>query len=90
VTRAEEISAKIGNFLNVTTPNVTKVTTDNPAVLKVSQPRTEGSAEFNGGAAVIAEGKAVLTVYGGATNSEMYSVTVTAAGRVPNSSMPTS
>lgn len=78
ITKAESITVNVGAFLNVTTPDVTKVTTNNAAVLEVSQPHSEGSAEFNGGARVLAPGQATLTVYGGITNSEMYTVKVTA------------
>lgn len=68
----------MGDFLDVTTPNVTKVTTDNAKVLKVSQPHSDGSAEFNGGAQVIGKGTATLSVYGGITNGVIYTVNVTA------------
>lgn len=78
ITKAEDITVKVGDFLDVTTPNVTKVTTDNAKVLKVSQPHSDGSAEFNGGAEVIGAGKAVLSVYGGITNGVIYTVNVTA------------
>lgn len=78
ITKAEDVSAKVGDYLNVTTPNVTKVTTNNAAVLDVSQPHSDGSAEFNGGAKVVGPGKAELVVYGGITNLELYSVSVTA------------
>ena len=78
VTKAESITVKVGQTLNVVTPNVTKVTTDNPKVLQVSQPHSDGSAEFNGGAKVVGVGKANLTVFGGVTNLEMYSVSVNA------------
>lgn len=78
ITKAEDVTVKVGRFLNVITPNVTKVTTDNAKVLTVSQPHSDGSATFNGGARVIATGSATLTVYGGITNSEMYTVKVTA------------
>lgn len=78
ITKAEAITVKVGDTLNVTTPNVTKVTTNNAKVLEVSQPYSDGSATFNGGAKVIGAGKATLTVFGGITNSEMYTVTVTA------------
>lgn len=81
ITKAEDVTVKVGAFLNVVTPNVTKVTTDNPQVLEVSQPHSDGSATFNGGARVLAPGKAILTVYGGITNSPMYSVNVTVIPR---------
>ena len=58
ITKSENITAKVGDYLNVTTPNVTRVSTNN--------------------AKVLGPGKATLSVYGGITNLEMYSVTVTA------------
>ncbi|MDP4015200.1 MAG: hypothetical protein U0990_04855 [Candidatus Nanopelagicales bacterium] len=78
ITKAGDVTVSVGDNLNVTTPNVTKVTTDNPAVLRVSQPYSDGSADFNGGALVLAPGKAKLTVFGGTPGGEMYSVNVTA------------
>ena len=78
ITKAEDVTVKVGGFLNVITPNVTKVTTNNPKVLTVTQPHSDGSATFNGGARVVSTGSATLTVYGGITNSEMYTVNVTA------------
>jgi hypothetical protein len=66
-----------GAFLNVTTPEVSKVTTDNPAVLEVSQPRDDGSAQFNAGAKVVSPGKATLAVFG-TNDKELYKVEVTA------------
>lgn len=78
ITKAESITVKVGSFLDVTTPQVTKVTTDNARVLEVSQPYSDGSATFNGGAKVIGAGQAKLRVFGGITNNEMYSVDVTA------------
>lgn len=78
ITKAEAVTVKVGGFLNVVTPNVTKVTTDNPRVLEVSQPHSDGSATYNGGARVVSAGSATLTVYGGITNSEMYTAKITA------------
>lgn len=72
------MAVKVGAFLNVTTPNVTKVTTNNPRVLEVTQPHSDGSATFNGGARVVGAGSATLTVYGGITNSVMYTAKITA------------
>lgn len=80
ITKAESITVKVGDYLNVTTPNVTKVSTDNASVLDISQPHSDGSAQFNGGAKVVGPGKANLVVYGGITNLELYSVSVTATG----------
>ncbi len=72
---------KVGNTLNVTTSNATTVATDNADVLRVSQPGTDGSATFNGGAAVVGEGTATLTVSG--KSGELYVVNVKAEGSVP-------
>jgi len=73
--------AMVGNTLNVTTTNATTIATNNPAVLKVSQPGTDGSATFNGGAVVVGEGDATLTVFG--RSGVLYVVNVTAEGRIP-------
>lgn len=81
VSDATPISANVGTYLNVITPGVTKVTTDNPGVLEVSQPHSDGSATFNAGAKLIGPGTSKLTVIGGATNSTMYAVTVSS---IPN------
>jgi hypothetical protein len=70
------VDAKVGDTLDVTTKDTTKVSTDNATVLKVSQPNTEGSAEFNAGAEVLAAGTAKLVVSG--SSGELYTVTVTA------------
>lgn len=78
ITKADDIQVKVGDTLVVTTPNVTKVATDNPSVLEVSQPHSDGSAEFNGGAKVVGAGTANLMVYGGITNDVIYTVKVTA------------
>ncbi|NQU36794.1 MAG: hypothetical protein HQ526_04255 [Actinobacteria bacterium] len=76
-----DITVMVGNTLNVTTTNATDIDTDNPEVLKVSQPGTDGSATFNGGAEVVGEGEATLTVSG--RSGVLYVVNVTAAGSVP-------
>lgn len=78
ISKAEDVTVKVGGSLNVITPNVTKVTTNNSRVLQVTQPHSDGSATFNGGARVAGTGTATLTVYGGITNAEMYTVKVTA------------
>lgn len=81
VSKGGDVAAKVGNTLNVTTASATVIATDNATVLEVSQPRTEGSASFNGGALVVGEGSANLTVSG--ANGQLYVVKVTAEGRVP-------
>ena len=78
ISKGGTVNAKVGDNLNVITPDVTKVTGSDPAVMDVSQPYSDGSATFNGGAAIIGEGTATLVVYGGAANKELYSVEVIA------------
>ena len=70
-------SVAVGATLNVTTKDVTEVATDNDTVLKVSQPRDDGNAQFNGGAEVIAAGEATLTVT--TSDGKSYDVEVTAS-----------
>lgn len=71
------LAVKVGNNLNVITANVGSVDTNNETVLDVSQPYSDGSASFNGGARVLAVGKATLTVRD--TNDRvLYVVDVTA------------
>lgn len=77
ITGAGEQAVKVGDALDVTTEGVTKVATDNPLVLEVSQPHSDGSATFNAGGKVLAAGTAVLTVYGDG-GAELYRVTLTA------------
>ncbi len=69
-------TVKVGDHLNVTSDGVTKVSTDNAEVLKVSQPHTEGQATFNGGAEVVGAGTATLVVSG--KGGELYSTKITA------------
>ncbi len=79
ITEAKKtVDVKVGDTLNVTTADVTQVSTDNAEVLKVSQPRDDGSAQFNAGAEVASAGTAKLMVYG-AGDKQLYVVTVTAA-----------
>lgn len=80
VSKGGELAVKVGDHLNVITPDVTNLTTNNPAVLDVSQPYSDGSATFNGGATVLAVGKAnlVVSVDGGI---EIYTVNVTATNK---------
>lgn len=66
----------VGDTLNVISKGVTRVSTDNAEVLKVSQPRDDGSAQFNAGAEVMAAGTATLVVSG--KKGELYSVKITA------------
>ena len=69
------VHAKIGDNVVVTTKDVSKVTINNAAVLTVSQPHTDGSATFNAGAKVAANGQAQLFVYG-SNQKLLYVVTV--------------
>ena len=77
ITGAGEQAMKVGNALDVTTEGVTKVATDNPLVLEVSQPHSDGSATFKAGGKVLAPGTAVLMVYG-KDGAHLYDVTLTA------------
>lgn len=79
ISGAGDKTARIGDNLDVVSPGVTGVSTDNEAVLEVSQPHTEGGASFNGGARVVGAGEAVLVV-AGADGTELYRVNVTGAG----------
>ena len=70
------VAAKVGEVIRVNTEEVTRVATDNPSVLDVSQPMTTDTASFTGGALVVDAGEAKLMVYAGDT--ELYTVDVTA------------
>ncbi|MGV1037385.1 MAG: hypothetical protein ACOYD0_10235 [Candidatus Nanopelagicales bacterium] len=82
VTGAGDLTVKVGNTLNVTTADATTIATNNTSVLRVSAPRSEGGASFNGGAVVVGQGTAKLTVSG--DSGVLYVVNVTAAGSVPS------
>ena len=74
-------TVQVGDALDITTELVTKVSTSNPAVLKVSQPSKPGAnPQMNAGAEAIAVGTAVLNVYGtlmgGQPNALLYTVNV--------------
>lgn len=71
-----QVDAKVGEVIRVNTEEVTRVATDNPSVLEVSQPMTTDTASFTGGALVIDAGEATLMVY--ADDEELYTVEVTA------------
>ena len=62
--------------------NVTRVLDQQCEGSDVSQPHSDGSAQFNGGAKVVGPERPP-SVYGGITNLEMYSVTVTATNQKP-------
>lgn len=59
---SEGINATVGDVLDITVPNVTKVSTDNSQILEVTQPRDDGSATFNASATVLSAGTATLTI----------------------------
>lgn len=71
-----QIEVEVGETIRVNTEEVTRVATDNPSVLDVSQPTTTDTASFTGGALVIDAGEATLMVY--EDDTELYSVEVTA------------
>lgn len=77
ISKADSVTAKVGETLVVSTPNVT-ISTNNPKVLELSQAHSDGSASFNPGAKVISAGQADLVVTGGVTNTALYTVKVTA------------
>lgn len=66
----------VGATLNVTSPDATRISSSDEAVLATSQPYSDGSAQFNAGARALSAGQALLVVYGGA-DEELYRVTVT-------------
>lgn len=68
---------KVGDTLNVITKDVDSVSTDNGSVLQVSQPNSDGDAEFNAGADVVSAGEATLTVK--TSDGESYEVKVVAS-----------
>lgn len=70
----EQLSVEVGAALDIVTDGVTEVTSSDETVLEVTQPSTDGSAEFNAGAAALVAGDAVLTVSG--EDGELYTVEV--------------
>lgn len=81
------LTVDVGATINVTTPDVEQVTTNNSTVLDVSQPRDDGSAQFNAGAKVIAPGEANLKVYG-PDETLLYTVAVTAQVAATSAPIP--
>lgn len=75
---ADSISTTVGMALDVVTPNVSRAETDDDSVLDVSQPNSDGSAEFNAGATVVGAGEATLSVY--QDDELLYEVQVSAEG----------
>ena len=72
--KSQEVT--VGDFLNVTSKDVTKVSTDNAEVLKVSQPRDYGGAQFNACCEVFAAGTAAL--FCSVSDWYLYSLKITA------------
>ncbi len=72
-------TAKVGDTIvfNVTDPTTTEISTDKPAILELTQGRSDGSATFNPGAKALAAGEAVVTITeaGGATREVVVTVT---------------
>ena len=87
ITKAADVTVDIGSTLVVNTEGVTRVSTDNPAVLEISQPRDDGSAQFNAGATVVGAGSATLDVYGQG-DAKLYDVKVTGLEPGPDSVDP--
>ena len=77
ITKASDVTVDVGSVLVISTEGVTRISTDNPEVLKISQPTTQGDAKLNAGADVISPGAAVIDVYG-ADDAKLYDVNVTA------------
>ncbi len=69
------VRVQAGRSIDVTTEGVTEVATSDEAVLEVTQPRDDGSAQFNAGATAKAPGSATLSVYAG--DELLYEVEVT-------------
>ena len=82
ISKAGDVTAVVGDVLDVVTKDVLNVVTDNPAVLQVTQPvatpATPGGATFNASATVIGVGTAKLTVTTGLPGATPYVVNVTA------------
>ena len=77
ITKAADVTVDVGSVLVISTDGVTRITTDNADVLKISQPTTEGDAKLNAGADVLSPGTATIDVYG-ADDAKLYDVNVTA------------
>lgn len=73
-------NAKVGETVvfSVSDPTTTKISTDRPDVLTLTQGRTDGSATFNPGAEAVGPGVAVVTVTQANGTTEKVTVTVTA------------
>lgn len=75
VDSADPVTLQVGQSIDVTTADVTKVRSSDNSLLEVSQPTDDGSAKFNAGATAKATGEATLTVYDNET--VLYEVDVT-------------
>lgn len=73
--QSRRVIVRRGANLNVITEGVIRVTSSDPAVLRVSQPYTDGSARFNAGGRAVASGEATLCVFG-SDDQELYRVDV--------------
>ena len=71
--------AKVGEFIvfNQPEPAKTKVSTDNSAVIELSQGKDDGSATFNPGAKALSPGTAVVTIVAADGSTSTVTVTVT-------------
>jgi hypothetical protein len=76
VTGPDPIDVEVGAIIDVVSDGVERVDTSDDAVLSVTQPSDDGSAQFNAGATAVAEGDAVLSVYG-EDDELLYEVDVT-------------
>ncbi len=71
----QPVTIETGRMIDVTSDGVTEVATSDDSVLEVTQPRDDGSAQFNAGATAKAPGVATLSVYAG--DELLYEVEVT-------------
>ena len=74
------VTMTVGEEFFVSTPNVTKITTSNEAVVSVSQPVTTGDPQFNAGGKAESKGTATLEVFvtkTGQPEAAAYKVNVT-------------
>lgn len=76
----DSATAKVGDFVVFKQPDPakTKISTDNTAVLEVSQGSDDGSATFNPGAKALSPGTAVVTIVAADGSTSTVTVTVTA------------
>ena len=72
-------TAKVGDFVVFSQPDPTKtkISTDKPDVLELTQGKDDGSAQFNPGAKAIAPGTAVVSITAADGTVTQVTVTVT-------------